>query len=89
MSEEEMNSAATKKLEEYNTTIQGVKEIWHERNISFIKGNRSDLLSANEHQFVLEEIARVLRLKPSVGIPKRAHRIILTGPPGSGRSLQA
>ena len=38
---------------------------------------------------VTEEIGRVIRVKPTEHVPKRAPRILLTGPPGSGRSTQA
>ena len=68
------------KYEEYNTHIEGVKDIYAGM-ISVVDGNK--------HQdVILQEIARILKLK-SVNAPRRAPKIVLVGVPGSGKTTQA
>ena len=71
-------------IKEYKYHIEGVKEIIQGNNISVV-----DASGKRDQQVVLEDIARLLKLKPAQHIPKRAPRILLCGPPGSGRTLQA
>lgn len=75
-------ASAKIKIQEYNAHIDGVKEMFKGQNISVIDANQPK-------DIVLEEIARLINLKNTENEPKRAPRIIITGPPGSGRSTQA
>jgi adenylate kinase len=78
-SNEELEEIALKKISEYNFNMEGVKEILKGHNVVFIDANK-------DQPIVLENIARVLKFKQSQKAPKRAPRIIMIGPPGSGRS---
>jgi len=71
-------------IQEYKYHIEGVKEIIQGNNISVV-----DASGKKDQHVVLEDIARLLKLKPAQHIPKRAPRILICGPPGSGRTLQA
>lgn len=67
-------------VEEYHTHIEGVKDVY--------KGMIS-VIDANKNQdIVLQEIARILKLKEN-NAPRRAPRIVLIGAPGSGKTTQA
>lgn len=68
------------KYEEYNTHIEGVKDIYAGM-ISVVDGNKNQ-------DVILQEIARILKLK-SVNAPRRAPKIVLVGVPGSGKTTQA
>lgn len=65
---------------EYNMHIEGVKEVYSGM-ISVIDGNK-------RQDIVLQEIARIIKLKV-VNAPKRCPKIVLIGPPGSGKTTQA
>lgn len=67
-------------VEEYHVHIEGVKDIY-KGSISVIDGNK-------RQDVVLQEIARTLKLK-KVNAPRRAPKIVLIGPPGSGKTTQA
>lgn len=69
-------------LEEYKVHVDGVKEILKGNNISEVDGNKNK-------DVVTEEIACVMRIKSTDHVPKRAPRVLITGPPGSGRTTQA
>ncbi|CAI2369171.1 unnamed protein product [Moneuplotes crassus] len=77
---EKIPSISQDALEEYQTHIEGVKEIY-KGIICCVDGNQ-------KQDIVLQEIARTLKLK-IVNTPKRAPKIILFGVPGSGVSTQA
>lgn len=82
LSEEEIEGKAKRRIKEYNIHIEGVKDLLKGINMNVIDANREDTI-------VLEEIARIIRLQSCRNVPKRAPRILLSGPPGSGRSTYA
>jgi adenylate kinase len=81
IAEEELDGLILSAMEEYKLQIEGVKDTC-KGFIYVVDGNKIQ-------DFVLEEIARMLRLHTKSNAPRRAPRIVITGPPGSGRSLQA
>ena len=60
--------------------MEGVKQV--------CKGFITELDGTKSEQQILEEIARVLKLKQTKA-PRRPQRIILMGPPGSNTEVQA
>lgn len=78
--EEKIEQITEDAVIEYNMHIEGVKEVYSGM-ISVIDGNK-------RQDIVLQEIARIIKLKV-VNAPKRCPKIILIGPPGSGKTTQA
>ncbi len=66
--------------------VEGVKQMFKGNNIAEVDAN-------HPKEVVLEEIARLLNIRGDAmnteNVPKRAPKILLTGPPGSGWSTQA
>ena len=60
--------------------MQGVKQV--------CRGLIAELDGTKSQQQILDEIARVLKLKRT-NAPRRPQRVILMGPPGSGTEEQA
>lgn len=77
---ENIDSIIEESVQEYHTHIEGVKDIY-KGMISTIDGNQ-------KQDVVLQEIARILKLK-TVNAPRRAPQIILIGAPGCGKTTQA
>lgn len=67
-------------IRECNVHMQGVKEV--------CRGLITELDGTKSQQQILEEIARVLKLKRTKA-PRRPQRVILLGPPGSSTEQQA
>lgn len=69
-------------VDEQNYHMQGVLDVFKGHNVSVVD-------AGNDQSTVLEDIARVFNLSPANHIPTRAPRVLLCGPPGSGRTVQA
>lgn len=65
---------------EFKTHIEGVQDIY-KGNIAVIDGNK-------RQDIVLQEVARILKLK-QVNAPRTCPKILLIGSPGSGKTTQA
>ena len=76
--ENQTEALALSACEEYKHHIEGVKETCR-GFIHVVDGNKAQ-------DVVLEEIARIHRLHTKNSAPKRAPRLLICGPPGSGRS---
>jgi adenylate kinase len=69
-------------VEEYRLHIKGVKASFP----GFVYEYQADEKDQNE---VANDLARMLRIRYKSDAPRRPPRVILLGPPGSGRSTQA
>ena len=69
-------------MDEYDLNIKGVKEAFK----GFIYEYNAIDKAQND---VPNELARMLRIRYKSNAPRRPPRVILLGPPGSGRSTQA
>lgn len=78
--DEKLESTIISAVQEYHTHMEGVKDVY-KGMISVIDGNK-------HKDLVVQEIARILKLK-KINAPRRAPKIILIGPPGSGKTTQA
>ena len=76
--EDEIDTLARSALTEYKLHMEGVKEV--------CKGYIYTLDGNKPQGVVTEDIARNLRIRNKSNAPKRAPRILIHGPPGSGRS---
>lgn len=63
---------------EYSFNIQQVKEIYHP--FYFLVDDD------NSREDIREDMARLMKFKIKQNAPKRSARILILGPPGSGRS---
>lgn len=79
LSPEEVERFTNDAIEEYNLNIKGVKEVFE----GFLY--EADTSQGDEN--LKNDLSRMMALK--VNSPKRPPRIILLGPPGSGRNTQA
>ena len=78
----ELDDAAALAIDEYELHIKGVQ--------SAFKGFIYDYNAIDKAQNdVANDLARMLRLRCKSGAPRRPPRVILLGPPGSGRSTQS
>jgi adenylate kinase len=68
-------------VQEYDLHIRGVKDAF--------KGFIYEINSEGNKDEVLNDIAKMLKLKMRNNAPRRPPRILILGPPGSGRSSQA
>lgn len=74
-----MDDVANQAMEEYELHIKGVK--------SAFKGFIYDYNAIDKAQNdVANDLARMLRIRFRSNAPRRPPRVILLGPPGSGRS---
>mmetsp|Transcript_22934 Transcript_22934/g.17382 ORF Transcript_22934/g.17382 Transcript_22934/m.17382 type:complete len:219 (+) Transcript_22934:358-1014(+) len=73
---EQIDMLARNALTEYKINIEGVKEVCKGQIVE-MDGNKAEAI-------VLEDIARMLKLNKSNG-PRRPPRVVLLGPPGSGK----
>ena len=78
----ELEDAAELAIDEYELNIKGVKNAFK----GFIYEYNAIDKAQND---VANDLARMLRLRCKSGAPRRPPRVILLGPPGSGRSTQA
>ena len=78
----ELDEVADQGVEEYKLHIKGVKSAFQ----GFIYDYESCDKEQNE---VANDLARMLRIRYKNDAPRRPPRVILLGPPGSGRSTQA
>ncbi len=78
----ELEDAAVAALNEYDLHIKGVKSAFK----GFIYEYNSNDKDQND---VANDLARMLRIRFRSNAPRRPPRVILLGPPGSGRSTQA
>ena len=79
MSKEESESAILNAVKEYDLNIKGVKSAFKNFIIEYDAEGRPKPEVAND-------LARMLRIKYKSNAPRRPPRVILLGPPGSGRS---
>mmetsp|Transcript_25533 Transcript_25533/g.19301 ORF Transcript_25533/g.19301 Transcript_25533/m.19301 type:complete len:99 (+) Transcript_25533:582-878(+) len=69
-------------MDEYDLHLRGVKEAF--------RGFVYEYSAADKPQNdVANDLARMLRIRYRSNAPRRPPRVILLGPPGSGRSTQA
>jgi adenylate kinase len=78
----ELEEAATMALDEYDLHVKGVKAAFK----GFIYEYNAVDKAQND---VANDLARMLRIRYRSNAPRRPPRVILLGPPGSGRSTQA
>ena len=78
----ELDEVAAQAVEEYELHQRGVNSTF----AGFIYEYKADDKEQNE---VANDLARMLRIRYKSDAPRRPPRIILLGPPGSGRSTQA
>ena len=78
----ELDEVAAQAVEEYELHMRGVKNAFD----GFVYEYKGDEKEQNE---VANDLARMLRIRYKSDAPRRPPRIILLGPPGSGRSTQA
>ena len=78
----ELEDVANQALEEYDLHIKGVKSAFQ----GFIYEYSAHDKVQND---VANDLARMLRIRFRSNAPRRPPRVILLGPPGSGRSTQA
>lgn len=76
--EDKINQIAETAIEEYHTHIEGVIDVY--------KGMISCIDANKRQDVVLQEIARILKLKIK-NAPRRAPKIVLIGAPGSGKYI--
>jgi adenylate kinase len=78
----ELEEVANQAVEEYELHVKGVK--------SAFNGFIYEYSAADKVQNdVANDLARMLRIRYRSNAPRRPPRVILLGPPGSGRSTQA
>ena len=78
----ELEEVATQAIDEYELHIKGVK--------SAFKGFIYEYNAIDKQQNdVANDLARMLRIRFRANAPRRPPRVVLLGPPGSGRSTQA
>lgn len=78
----ELEETANQAVEEYELHVKGVKEAF--------KGFIYEYSAVDKAQNdVANDLARMLRIRYRSNAPRRPPRVILLGPPGSGRSTQA
>ena len=68
--------------QEYELNIRGVKSAFNNFIIDYDASEKSQ-------NAVSEDLARMLKIRFKSNAPRRPPRVILLGPPGSGRSTQA
>lgn len=78
----ELEDVANQAYEEYDLHIKGVKSAFK----GFIYEYNAIDKAQND---VANDLARMLRIRYRSNAPRRPPRVILLGPPGSGRSTQA
>ena len=78
----ELEEVASQAVEEYDLHIKGVKSAFN----GFIYEYSAVDKAQND---VANDLARMLRIRYRSNAPRRPPRVILLGPPGSGRSTQA
>jgi len=78
---EELEKIAKDALLEYNLNVSGVKELY--------RGFYQSVQTAKRQDQTLNEIHRLLKLRGKTRAPRRPPRVIILGPPGSGRTAQA
>ena len=78
----ELDEVAEQSIEEYCLHIAGVKVAFN----GFIYEYQANNKDQNE---VANDLARMLRIRYKTDAPRRPPRVILLGPPGSGRQTQA
>lgn len=78
----ELEDLASNTYKEYELNMKGVKEVF---NQFIFEHNAEDKTSSD----VTAELKKMLDLRYKNDAPRRPPRIILMGPPGSGRSTQA
>lgn len=78
----ELDEVAEQSIEEYRLHIAGVKVAFN----GFIYEYQANNKDQNE---VANDLARMLRIRYKTDAPRRPPRVILLGPPGSGRQTQA
>ena len=78
----ELDEVAAQSVEEYQLHMRGVNSTFK----GFIYEYQGDEKEQNE---VANDLARMLRIRYKSDAPRRPPRVILLGPPGSGRSTQA
>jgi len=78
----ELDDVASSAMDEYDLHLRGVKEAF--------RGFVYEYSAADKPQNdVANDLARMLRIRYRSNAPRRPPRVILLGPPGSGRSTQA
>ena len=78
----ELEEVANQAVEEYELHVKGVKTAFN----GFIYEYNAVDKAQND---VANDLARMLRIRYRNNAPRRPPRVILLGPPGSGRSTQA
>lgn len=78
----ELEEVANSALDEYDLHVNGVKNAFK----GFIYEYNAVDKAQND---VANDLARMLRIRYRSNAPRRPPRVILLGPPGSGRSIQA
>lgn len=78
----ELDEVSEQAVEEYRLHIKGVQAAFP----GFVYDYQADEKDQNE---VANDLARMLRIRYKSDAPRRPPRVILLGPPGSGRSTQA
>jgi len=78
----ELEDLASHTYKEYELNVKGVKEVF---NQFIFEHNAEDKTSSD----VTAELKKMLDLRFKNDAPRRPPRIIIMGPPGSGRSTQA
>ena len=78
----DLERSAEAQLRDYEHNIQGVKDAFN----SFIY--EYNAIGRNQAE-IANDLARILRIRFKSNGPRRPARVILLGPPGSGRSHQA
>ena len=72
----ELDRVAANGVEEYNLNIEGIKEAF--------KGFLYNVSADRPQEDILSDLARMIKMK--IQSPKRPPRVMILGPPGSGRS---
>lgn len=78
----ELEEVANQAIDEYDLHINGVKSAFN----GFVYEYNAVDKAQND---VANDLARMLRIRYRSNAPRRPPRVILLGPPGSGRSTQA
>jgi DNA replication protein DnaC len=78
----DLERTAEAQLRDYEHNIQGVKDAFNSFIYEYNAVGRNQAEIAND-------LARILRIRFKSNGPRRPARVILLGPPGSGRSHQA
>lgn len=78
LTEAEADTIAKNVSLEYNMNIKDVKEAF--------SGSYCEIDAGQDHDTVVNDIARIMKLKIKSNAPRRPPRVLIVGPPGSGKT---